>query len=42
MTVLAPGDEFECASMIRWATAFEGPVYLPLSREGGPALFNKA
>ena len=39
MTVLAPGDEFECESMIRWATNFVGPVYLRLSREPGPALF---
>jgi transketolase len=38
MTVLAPGDEFECESMIRWATDFIGPVYLRLSREAGPAL----
>ena len=40
MTVLAPGDEFECESMIRWATDTQGPVYLRLSREAGPALFN--
>jgi transketolase len=37
MTVLAPGDEFECESMIRWATQFTGPVYLRLSREGNGA-----
>src|ERR1700726_4012856 len=40
MTVLAPGDEFECASMIRWATEYVGPVYLRLSREAGPILFD--
>jgi len=40
MTVLAPGDEIECESMIRWATDFVGPVYLRLSREAGPVLFN--
>ena len=40
MTVLAPADEFECEGMIRWATEDEGPVYLRLSREGGPAVFN--
>jgi transketolase len=39
MTVLAPGDATECAAMIRWATATPGPVYLRLSREGGPDLF---
>jgi transketolase len=41
MTVLAPGDEFECAAMIRWATDYAGPVYLRLSRDAGPALFNQ-
>jgi transketolase len=41
MTVLAPGDEFECEAMIRWATEYEGPVYLRLGREGGPALFDR-
>jgi len=39
MTVLAPADEFECEAMIRWATEYQGPVYLRLSREGGPAAF---
>jgi transketolase len=39
MTVLAPGDEYECESMIRWATNYVGPVYLRLSRDAGPALF---
>jgi transketolase len=38
MTVLAPGDATECASMIRWATATPGPVYLRLGREGGPGI----
>src|SRR5271154_5320068 len=33
MTVLAPGDEWECESMIRWATDHPGPVYLRLSRD---------
>jgi transketolase len=40
MTVLAPGDEWECAAMIHWATDFVGPVYLRLSRDAGPALFS--
>jgi transketolase len=40
MTVLAPGDEFECESMIRWATDYTGPVYLRLSRDAGPAVFD--
>jgi len=41
MTVLAPVDERECESMIRWATDYEGPVYLRLSREAGPAVFDQ-
>jgi transketolase len=41
MTVLAPGDEFECAAMIRWATDYDGPVYVRLGREAGPALFSR-
>jgi len=40
MTVLAPADEIECESMIRWATDYQGPVYLRLSREAGPLLFD--
>ena len=42
MTVLAPADEFECESMIRWATDYQGPVYLRLGREAGPALFDRS
>ncbi len=40
MTVLAPGDELECAAMTRWATAYHGPVYLRLTRDATPALFD--
>lgn len=40
MTVLAPGDAIECAAVVRWATAMHGPVYLRLSREAGPDLFD--
>jgi transketolase len=40
MIILAPADEFECAAMIRWATAHQGPVYLRLAREAGPAVFD--
>jgi transketolase len=39
MTVLAPADEFECASMIRWATGYVGPVYLRLTRDPSAAVF---
>lgn len=40
MTVLAPADASECAAMVRWATVTRGPVYLRLSREGGPDVFD--
>ena len=40
MTVLAPGDEFECAAMTRWATEVSGPVYLRLTRDATPPLFD--
>lgn len=40
MTVLAPGDEFECAAMTRWATDVAGPVYLRLTRDPTPPLFD--
>ncbi|GGJ01887.1 transketolase [Saccharopolyspora subtropica] len=38
MVVLAPGDAAECAAMTRWATAYEGPVYLRVARDPGPDL----
>ena len=38
MTVLAPGDAAECAAMTRWATEFEGPVYLRVARDAAPEL----
>lgn len=40
MTVLAPGDEIECAAMTRWATEVAGPVYLRLTRDPSPPLFD--
>jgi transketolase len=42
MTVLAPGDAVECSAMVRWATEFAGPVYLRLSRDPAPPLFDEA
>ncbi|WP_190814842.1 transketolase family protein [Saccharopolyspora pogona] len=38
MTVLAPGDAAECAAMTRWATEYEGPVYLRVARDAAPDL----
>jgi transketolase len=40
MTVLAPGDEIECAAMTRWATEVDGPVYLRLTRDPTAPLFD--
>lgn len=40
MTVLAPGDEAECVAMTRWATESPGPVYLRLTRDATPDLFD--
>ena len=40
MTVLAPGDAIECSAMVRWATEMSGPVYLRLTRDAGPDLFD--
>jgi transketolase len=40
MTVLVPGDEFECAAMTRWATTYVGPVFLRLTRDPTPPLFD--
>lgn len=42
MTVLAPADATECAAMVRWATAVDGPVYLRLTRDAGPDVFDAA
>src|SRR3979411_245568 len=37
ITVLAPADEVECASAMRWATDHKGPVYLRLAPDVAPA-----
>jgi transketolase len=39
MTVFAPADEIEGEAIIRWATEYEGPVYLRLARDAGPNVF---
>ncbi len=36
MAVLAPLDAIETRAMMRWATAYEGPVYLRLARDPSP------
>lgn len=39
MTVLAPADQYECAAMIKWASNYNGPVYLRLTRDGSADIF---
>src|SRR5215831_21003642 len=41
MTVLAPADPIEAEAIIRWATEYDGPVYLRLARDAAPDLFDK-
>src|ERR1700740_3370587 len=41
MTVLAPVDQQECEAIIRWATEYEGPVFVRLARDACPNLFDE-
>ena len=41
MTVLAPADAIEGEAIIRWATEFQGPVYLRLARDPSPNVFDE-
>jgi len=41
MTVLAPVDAIEGEATIRWATEFQGPVYLRLARDATPNVFDE-
>lgn len=41
MTVLAPADAIEGEAIIRWATEFQGPVYLRLARDASPNVFDE-
>jgi transketolase len=40
MTVLAPVDQHECEAAMRWATDYQGPVYLRLARDVCPDVFD--
>jgi transketolase len=42
MTVVAPADAIEGEAIIRWATEFQGPVYLRLARDASPNLFDES
>lgn len=41
MVVLAPADGAECAEMVRWATEYDGPVYLRLARDAAADVFTE-
>lgn len=41
MTVLAPADAIEGETLIRWATDYDGPVYLRLARDACPNVFDQ-
>ena len=41
MTVLAPADAIEGEAIIRWATEFQGPVYLRLARDASANVFDE-
>ena len=41
MTVLAPGDPIEAEAIIRWATDYEGPVFVRLARDTCPNVFDE-
>lgn len=40
MTLIAPADAAETAAAVRWATDYDGPVYLRLAREAEIDLFD--
>ncbi len=40
MVVVSPADEFETRDALRWAAAYEGPVYLRLVRDATQTLFD--
>jgi transketolase len=41
MTVVAPADAIEGEAIIRWATEYEGPVYVRLARDPSPNVFDE-
>jgi transketolase len=41
MTVVAPADAIEGEAIIRWATEYEGPVYVRLARDASPDVFDE-
>jgi transketolase len=41
MVVLAPADPIEAEAIIRWATEYEGPVFVRLARDTCPNVFDE-
>jgi transketolase len=41
MTVVAPADAIEGEAIIRWATEYQGPVYVRLARDASPNIFDE-
>ena len=41
MTVVAPADAIEGEAIIRWATEYDGPVYVRLARDASPNVFDQ-
>jgi transketolase len=41
MTVVAPADAVEGEAIIRWATEYEGPVFVRLARDASPDIFDQ-
>ncbi len=41
MTVIVPGDYEQTRQAVKWASNYEGPVYIRLSRMSVPEIFNK-
>jgi transketolase len=41
MAVVAPADAIEGEAIIRWATEYEGPVYVRLARDPSPNVFDE-
>ena len=42
MTVLAPANDVECAQAVKWASEYDGPVYLRVARDDVPGDFPTA
>jgi transketolase len=42
MIVIAPVDSVECEAAMRWATDYDGPVYLRLARDVCPDIFDSS